>query len=166
MIEAAKREENKRLDREQYKINLEELDLKEVNKLREIKPFFRNPRAISKIIWESYFRNNTNDLILRVLGKKSHTGIYKITNILNQKTYIGQAVNVGERWKEHIKSGLGIDTPNNKLYQAMLKDGVENFSFELLEDCERSKLNEQEIYWIDFYKSQEFGYNMTKGGSK
>jgi len=47
----------------------------------------------------------------------------------------------------------------------MQADGVENFSFEVLEECERSKLNEEEIYWINYYKSQEYGYNMTKGGS-
>ena len=55
--------------------------------------------------------------------------------------------------------------PNNKLYIAMFKDGVENFSFELLEKCDKNELNEREIYWIDFYRSQEHGYNMTKGGS-
>ena len=46
------------------------------------------------------------------------------------------------------------------------KDGVENFSFELLEECERNELNNRETYWIEFYKTQEFGYNMTKGGSR
>lgn len=47
----------------------------------------------------------------------------------------------------------------------MLADGVENFSFEALEECDRASLNAQEIYWINFYKSQDYGYNMTKGGS-
>ena len=47
----------------------------------------------------------------------------------------------------------------------MLADGVENFSFEVLQECDRASLNAQETYWIDFYKSQDYGYNMTKGGS-
>ena len=46
----------------------------------------------------------------------------------------------------------------------MAADGVENFSFEVLE--ERSELNNRETYWIDFYNTTTFGYNMTKGGAK
>jgi hypothetical protein len=67
--------------------------------------------------------------------------------------------------KQHVKCGLGIDTPNNKLYTAMMQDGVENFTFELLEKCDRVSLNDREAYWIEFYHSQDHGYNMTKGGA-
>lgn len=73
--------------------------------------------------------------------------------------------NIADRWKEHVKCGLGIDTPANKLYAAMQKYGVENFTFELLEDCPRAQLNEREKYYIDLYKTQEWGWNQTKGGS-
>ena len=143
-----------------------ELDLLEINRLREIAPYFRNPRAIYKIIWESYYRNNTTELINRVIGTGTHTGIYKITNLKNQKVYIGQAADLASRWKDHIKAGLGIDTPNNILYAAMLKDGVENFSFEVLEECERASLNDRETHYIQFYEAQSWGYNMTKGGAR
>ena len=165
-IAAAKREEEKLLEIDKYKILVSELDLLEINRLREIAPYFRNARAIYKIIWESYYRNNTTDLINRVIGAGTHTGIYKLTNLKNQKVYIGQAANLADRWKDHIKAGLGIDTPNNMLYTAMLKDGVENFTFEVLEECERSALNDRETYYIEFYRSQEHGYNMTKGGAR
>ena len=165
-IEAAKREEEKRLEIDKYKILVTDLDLLEINRLREIAPYFRNARAIYKIIWESYYRNLTNEMINRVIGAGTHTGIYKLTNTLNQKVYIGQAVNLSERWKEHIKCGLGIDTPANILYTAMLKDGVENFTFEVLEECERTQLNNRETYYIAFYRSQEHGYNMSRGGAR
>ena len=165
-IAAAKREEEKILEIDKYKILVTDLDLLEINRLREIAPYFRNARAIYKIIWESYYRNNTTDLINRVIGAGTHTGIYKLTNLKNQKVYIGQAANLADRWKDHIKAGLGIDTPNNMLYTAMLKDGVENFTFEVLEECERSALNDRETYYIEFYRSQEHGYNMTKGGAR
>ena len=165
-IAAAKREEEKLLEIDKYKILVTDLDLLEINRLREIAPYFRNARAIYKIIWESYYRNNTTDLINRVIGAGTHTGIYKLTNLKNQKVYIGQAANLADRWKDHIKAGLGIDTPNNMLYTAMLKDGVENFTFEVLEECERSALNDRETYYIEFYRSQEHGYNMTKGGAR
>ena len=165
-IAAAKREEEKLLEIDKYKILVSELDLLEINRLREIAPYFRNARAIYKIIWESYYRNNTTDLINRVIGAGTHTGIYKLTNLKNQKVYIGQAANLADRWKDHIKAGLGIDTPSNMLYTAMIKDGVENFTFEVLEECERSALNDRETYYIEFYRSQEHGYNMTKGGAR
>lgn len=165
-IEASKREEEKRLSSNKYKIFIQPTDTTEIKRLKELIPYMRNSRPISKIIWEVYFRSPTNDMILRVLGPGIHCGIYKLTNLLDHKVYIGQSVDVAERWKQHIKCGLGIDTPqNNKLYKAMLADGVENFSFEMLQECDRASLNAQEIYWIDFYKSQDYGYNMTKGGS-
>ena len=165
-IEAAKREEEKLLELDKYKILVSELDLLEINRLREIAPYFRNPRAIYKIVWESYYRNSTTELINRVIGTGTHTGIYKITNLKNQKVYIGQATDLASRWKDHIKAGLGIDTPNNILYAAMLKDGVENFSFEVLEECERASLNDRETHYIQFYEAQSWGYNMTKGGAR
>lgn len=165
-IEAQQREEEKQLELEKYKVLINELDLLEINRLREIAPYFRNARPIYKIIWESYYRNKTNDLISRVIGANTKIGIYKITNLKNNKSYIGQAVNISNRFKEHIKCGLGIDTPNNKLYQAMLEDGVENFSFEIVEECAREELNNREVYWIDFYQTQSYGYNMTKGGAR
>lgn len=164
--EAAKREEEKALELDKYKILLSEQDLIEINRLREIAPYFRNQRVISKLIWESYYRQNTTDLINRIIGAGTHTGIYKLTNLKNQKAYIGQAVDLSARWKDHIKAGLGIDTPSNILYKAMAADGVENFSFEVLEECDRSELNNRETYWIDFYNTTIFGYNMTKGGAK
>lgn len=52
------------------------------------------------------------------------------------------------------------------LYAAMMKDGVENFTFEVLEECGRGELNDREKYYIDFYRAQEYGYNMNKGGAR
>lgn len=165
ILEAARREEEKQLELDKYKVIVTEADLLEINRLREIAPLFRNPRAIYKIIWESYYRNSTNEMISRVVGAQTITGIYKITNLLNNKIYIGQSADIASRFTQHIKNGLGIDTPNNILYTAMFKEGIENFSFEVLEECARNCLNEREIYWIDFFQSQTWGYNMSRGGS-
>ncbi|MCC8068781.1 MAG: GIY-YIG nuclease family protein [Ruminococcus sp.] len=90
-------------------------------------------------------------------------GIYKITNILNQKVYIGQSVDIEKRWAEHIRCANNSDKPNT-IYQAIRKYGVENFTFEVIEECSQEKLNEREIYWIDYYNSYYDGYNMTLGG--
>lgn len=165
-IAAAKREEEKLLEIDKYKILVTDLDLLEINRLREIAPYFRNARAIYKIIWETYYRNLTTEMINRVVGAGTHTGVYKLTNLKNQKVYIGQAADISERFKQHIKCGLGIDTPSNMLYTAMMKDGVENFTFEVLEECDRATLNDREKYYISFYRAQEHGYNMSRGGAR
>ena len=163
-IDANRREDEKRNEDSKYRISLNAIDLQEIKHLKKVVPYLRNSRPISKIIWEAYFRAATNNMITRVVGTGPHIGIYRITNLLDGKCYVGQSVDIAERFRQHIKCGLGIDTPNNILYKAMLQDGVENFAFEVLEECERSQLNTQEIYWIDYYKSQNFGYNMNKGG--
>lgn len=71
---------------------------------------------------------------------------------------------IAERWKQHLKRGVGADPPTqNKLYPAMLDIGVENFTFELLEECTPAQLTEREKFYTDFYKAQEFGYSIKKG---
>ena len=75
----------------------------------------------------------TSDLCNRVLGSTTICGIYKITNKQTGDIYIGQSVNIADRWKQHIKCGLGIDaSATNKLYNNMQKYGVWNFTFEIL----------------------------------
>ena len=97
-------------------------------------------------------------------------GIYKITNKINGKAYIGQSHNIEERWKQHkLRSfSLGYSEYNSCLHKAIRKYGLENFSFEVLEECEPEQLNEREIYWIDYYQTfssnLDKGYNQTAGG--
>lgn len=165
-IDAEKRKEELELNQDKYKVLISEMDIKEIASLSSIIPLLRNARPIYKIIWESYYRDKTNEMINRVLGNKKICGIYKITEIKNNKTYIGQSVDVAERWKQHLKCGCGIDAPSNQLYTAMYQDRPENFTFELLEECLRENLNERETYWIDFYDCKNWGFNETKGGSK
>lgn len=84
-------------------------------------------------------------------------GIYKITNLLNGKSYIGQSNNLERRKKEHLSGKQQIDLDIQQL-------GVENFEFEILEYCTKEKLDELEKYWIEYYDSYNNGYNLTKGG--
>ena len=104
-------------------------------------------------------------MVGRVLGNRDITGVYKITNLVNNMCYVGQAANVKDRWKTHIKRGLGCETgPQLKIYSAMAEYGLENFTWELVVECSRENLSEQERYWIDLYHANTYGYNMTKGG--
>lgn len=93
-------------------------------------------------------------------------GIYKITNKINKKSYIGQSVNIEHRWNSHKTNYLNknIKDYNTKFYKALRKYGIENFDFEILEKCNKNNLNEREIYWINFYNSFKDGYNSTLGG--
>lgn len=90
-------------------------------------------------------------------------GIYKITNKLTNKVYIGQSVHIEHRWKEHISRA---NSGSTKLYKAFQLYGLENFSFEVLEECTAKDLDEKEKYWITQYDSFKNGYNSTMGGQK
>lgn len=90
--------------------------------------------------------------------------IYKITNRVNNKVYIGQThFTVEHRFKQHIKN-FNIEHRKQPLYKAFAKYGLENFSVETLEEVEFDKLNEREMYWIAYYDSFKNGYNANCGG--
>lgn len=89
--------------------------------------------------------------------------IYKITNNINNKCYIGKTERTIQiRWLEHSKpSKWKSDLP---LYRAFLKYGINNFSIEEVEECNNAILDEREIYWIDYFDAYRNGYNCTAGG--
>ena len=89
-------------------------------------------------------------------------GIYKITNKINGHCYIGQSVDINRRWQSHRKN-YGIES-NISLYQAFNKYGLDNFSFEIVEECSIEELNDKEKFYIEYFQSYINGYNMTKGG--
>ena len=91
-------------------------------------------------------------------------GIYKIQNLINGKIYIGQSIHIKARFNAHKSEARNGNT--RPLYNAIRKYGVENFSFEVIEECSKEKLNEREIYWIKKYNSFHNGYNLTLGGSE
>ena len=160
-VEANKRAEEIKQKQDFYRLQLTAIDLDEIKRLREVEPYLREKEPLNKVIWKVYYEKPYTDLIGRVVGTGIHTGIYKITNIENQMCYVGQAVNIADRWKQHIKRGIGAEAPTrNKLYPAMLELGVENFTFEIVEECDKSKLNEREDYWQEFFHAKDFGYSI------
>lgn len=160
-VDGFKRAEEMKDQTNFYRLQLSKIDLEEIRKLREVEPYLRDARPLNKVIWSVYYENPYSDLIGRVMGRERKTGIYKITNTYNSMVYVGQAVNISDRWKQHIKCAIGADNaPNNKLYPAMREIGPENFTFEIIEECLPEELNEREQYWQDFYKAKEFGYSV------
>ena len=160
-VEAAKRRQQMEEEQDFYRLQLSQEDINEIAHLREVVPFLRDPEPLNKVIYKVYYEKPYVDLIGRVLGPDKKTGIYKITNLLDQKCYVGQSVNISERWKQHIRRGVGADAPTrNKLYPAMLSTGVENFSFELIEECAADKLDEREKFWQAYFHAQDYGYSI------
>ena len=93
--------------------------------------------------------------------------IYKISNTVNNKVYIGQtALSLERRWNLHKWTAENPSYPSYPypLYRAMRKYGINNFKIEIIEEIDNKDLNEREIYWISYYDSYNKGYNMTLGG--
>ena len=91
--------------------------------------------------------------------------IYKITNLMNNKIYIGKTLNtIKKRWKEHCFDYLTRRGEKRPLYSAMKKYGIENFKIEEIEECPDEIISEREKCWIEYYGSFKYGYNATRGG--
>lgn len=91
------------------------------------------------------------------------TGIYKITNKINGHSYIGQSININERWRHH--RNYSVKNSQYPLYLAFAKYGLNNFDFEVIEECLDNELDDKEIYYIQLYDTYYNGYNQTLGGS-
>ena len=93
-------------------------------------------------------------------------GIYRITNKINGKKYIGQSVNIEKRWTNEIASAFNENSASFSypLSRAFRKYGIQNFSFEVVQECSLSELNDAEMNWIQKENSFMNGYNQTLGG--
>ena len=92
-------------------------------------------------------------------------GIYYIKNLINNKYYIGQSINIYERWiREKYHLNFMDKAWNIHLQNAWKKYGQDNFEFAVVEECDKDELNNREIYWIQYYDAFYNGYNMTLGG--
>ena len=165
-IQAKQRQEEIDSNQDYYRLALDEIDINDITLLRELQPRFVKKESIDKLIWEVYYKPAYDILMAHLFPKAvKYCGIYRITDLTTGKSYIGQSVDIKERFRQHIKSALTYGKVTNKLYSAMQKSGVHNFVFEVLEEVTRDKLNERETYWIEFYKTKELGLNGTKGGA-
>lgn len=91
--------------------------------------------------------------------------IYKITNTINGKFYIGQTIqNVKERFYQHCATKCSKAVSNMAIHRAIKKYGKSNFTVEVIEEIDSANLNDRERYWIKYYNSYNNGYNSTKGG--
>lgn len=164
-IEALKAEEKRQQDRAFYTINLTEENKEDIRVLRSIEDKIHNQEALNRLIYDVFIKKPLGDLLLRIIGENTYGGIYKITNLDTQRAYIGRSTDIKKRLTEHVKGAFNISTiADQEIHRVMGREGVDKFSFEVLEKVEKEKLNEREKYWIDFYQTQSYGYNQNKGG--
>ena len=164
--EAMLREQEVKDNKDAYRLVPSASDLADSRRLEVVKRELNKPRILCMLIWQTYWQPLAKKQFPLILQNKTKCGIYKITNLVTDECYIGQSVDVYKRWNDHCKCGLGIDTPpGNKLYKAIQEYGLDNFTFELLTECNQNELNEKEKYFIELYQADTFGYNST-GGNK
>lgn len=156
-------------DETSNRIELSATDEKEIEFLeKEVIPRFQRADTIRKLIWAEYYQKPLKDLLARVLPQGECPGIYKITNLKNRKCYIGRSTDVRRRLTDHVKSAVGLETiASQKIHDVMKEEGIWNFSFELLEQCEKSQLGEKEKYYIDYFNADQpqYGYNVVAGSA-
>ena len=164
IIKRFKEDEEKRQQIEFYKIKINENDKRDIENLKRLSSSFSRPDVLYKVIYETYYKSKLEEMFKRVLGdKKESGGIYKITNINNNKVYIGKTTNFISRWRTHAKRGCGLERISGQLYDAMFEDGLENYMWEIVEVCQKEEQTQKEKDWIKFYKSNEYGYNQKVG---
>jgi group I intron endonuclease len=114
---------------------------------------------------ESFGENDTECILIGMHSEIQHY-IYLITNLINSKVYVGQTKRPKNRRWQHWSEGRKPDSRNH-LYRSMYEHGVENFRFEIIEECSMDNVNERERYWISHYRSCDpaVGYNKESGGN-
>lgn len=148
-----------------YRIVISEGDLADLKLIKSFEEQFHNKEILNRAAFDTFIKKPMNEMIKRVLGGHSPSGIYMITNLLTDEIYIGRAVSVDKRWQEHCKSCFNLGTiAHSTLHTRMAKEGIWNFSFQLLEEVPKDKLAEREKYWINFYQTKEYGMNEKAGG--
>lgn len=162
-IEGFKKEEELKNQKAFYSIEFSDNDIEDIHELSKIK--LNNRETINKLIFEVYYRNPLNSMLNRVIGKDKVCGVYKITNVESNKAYIGKSTNIKKRWTEHVKSSLDIGTiAKQNIHTAIKKEGIEKFTFQIVEICPKEEYSDREKYWVNFHQTQIFGYNMREGG--
>ena len=147
-----------------YRISIKENDTKDIEVLRSIEPRLTNREILNKLIYEVFIKRPLMEMEKRVLQGRKIGGIYKITYIKTGESYIGRSVDIGNRWKEHCLSSLNIGTIAHSTFHNVLADkGLQNFTWEVLEEVEKDKQSSREKYWIEFYHTDK-QFNSKAGG--
>lgn len=147
-----------------YRVQLPESSKHDLEILQSIRQELTKVDILDKLLYDNYVKKPVEEMVKRVLKGDNPSGIYKITRLKTGEIYIGKSVNIKDRWIQHAKSCYHCGTiSHSTLHTTMEKDGIENFTWELLEEIPKDKLSEREKYWIEFYDTKNFGLNERQG---
>ena len=165
LLEPLKQYEKEKQERLFYTIQLPEEYQEDIEfLLTTVAAKVQHPDIISKLVWSEYVKPNLDNTFKRIEAK-AEPGIYKLTSLENGMSYIGKSTDVKKRIADHFKSSIGVKSiADQAVHHAMLKEGFWNWSIEIITYADKEKLNELEKYYIEFFKTQDFGYNKTGGG--
>lgn len=148
-----------------YRVVLDDEAIDDIELLQSVRKNLHHRENLDKLIYDNYVSKPVNEMIKRVLNGRAPSGIYKITRLNTGEIYIGKSTNIKERWQQHAKTAFNCGTiAHSILHTTMSKDGIENFTFEILEEVPKDALGAKEKYYIDFYGSKEYGLNEKAGG--
>lgn len=147
-----------------HRIILSDEAKEDIEILKDAASRLHNQVGLNKIIWENYIKKPFNIMIKNVLNNEEFSGIYKITNLKTNESYIGKSANIKTRFKTHVQTALGLGSaPTSVLYMKLIEYGIDNFKFEIIEKAPKEKLNELEKFYINFYDTVVYGYNEKVG---
>lgn len=146
-------------------ITITDDDRQDIDIVRRTSRGMNCENEILKALYTVYIKTQIEQVI-KSQGVADVCGIYRIYYVDGDReiSYVGQSVNVGERWKQHCKRMWGIDNVGRiELYERVRQIGIDKFYWELIEECDAAQLSEREIYWGNFYCVKENGLNKKLG---
>lgn len=147
-----------------YRIQLDAAVKKDLALINSIRSQFSKIDLLDKLLYDICVKKPVDEMVKRVLGGRAPSGIYKITRLKTGEIYIGQSTDIKARWQQHARSAFHCGTISHSiLHTTIERDGIDQFTWELLEEVPKDKLRERERYWIEFYDSKNFGLNMREG---
>lgn len=139
-----------------YRVCLSEDDIEDISELKKLVPRLRHREALPKLMWDTMVSRATKEMIKRVTGGRAIGGIYKITYIPTGESYIGKTTDFATRWQSHIQTALGMEkVARSTLHAHMASHGIQNYTFEILEEIARDKQTEREKFYIELYGTQK-----------
>lgn len=152
-------------DKQKYCIELSDNDIQDIDYLlNAVSPRINNQDALGRIIWTVYVQKPLNE-VLKKFGIEDVPGIYKLTNLKDGRCYIGKSTTVKTRIQNHFKGACGINTiSDQKIHHEMRREGLNNWMIECITTCPKEELGEKEKYYIEFFNSRNYGYNIAIGG--
>ena len=150
-----------------YRICLSKSAKEDIAYLLSIVEKFNNKETIYKLIWSEYIQQPFKTMLNHVLGNtEPRNVIYMIENITTKEIYIGKTkAEVSKRWTEHIKTSLNIGSISRTNIHKALFNNWDNFTFSIIEQVDNdTNLSDREKFYIEFYQSNVYGYNIKSGG--